>query len=287
MRGAPPVRRSLPWATEADDNGHWAGEPVFTVALRSPRQLTGALLDRCPAVVYLPLEAARQVQGHFDEMRALGIEPCVILPRVLWDRETAEVERALARLRDAGLESALAGNLGSISLARRAGLRVRGDFGLEVYNSECAAMYRALGLESATLSFEQRLSRVREQPKPLKSELLVYGRLPLMITQNCIYKARDGKCKHGCEAKESILDRRRARFPVLQAYGCRNEIFNSLPLWLADKGGELNRAGLWALRLNFTLEEPQECVDILDAYLGRSDYRPEQYTRGLYFRDVE
>lgn len=287
QRGARPVRRSLPFAPTAGDAGRREGAPVFTVALHSPAQLTDALLERRPAVVYLPLETARQVKHRFPQMEELGVEPSVILPRVLWDRETPEVERQLMALKQAGAKSVLVTNLGGIELARRVGLRPRGDFGLEVYNAECARMYGEMGLESVTLSFEQKLARLREQPKPLASELLVYGRLPLMITENCIYMARDGKCKKGCEAKQTILDRRRARFPVLRAYGCRNEIYNSLPLWLADKAGELARAGLWALRLSFTLERPQECVDILDAYLGRGDYVPDQYTRGLYYRDVE
>lgn len=287
LRGAKPARRSLSWKGTADDAGRHSDPPVFTVALHSPRQLTDALLSRRPAVIYLPIETARQVKHAFPRMKELGIEPSVILPRVLWDREVSTVERELVKLRDAGAESALVTNLGGIALAQRAELDLRGDFGLEVYNAQCAQMYRDLGLESVTLSFEQKLARAREQKKPLKSELLAYGRLPLMITENCIYMARDGKCKHGCEARQSILDRRRARFPVLRAYGCRNEIFNSLPVWLADKGDELSRAGLWALRLSFTLEEPEECVEILDAYLGTGDYIPEQYTRGLYYRDVE
>ena len=286
-RGARPVRRSLPFTPLADDAGRNRGKPVFTVALHSPRQLTDALLERRPAVVYLPLETAVQVKDKFARMAELGVEPSVILPRVLWDRETAGVERQLAALKEAGAKSVLVTNLGGIGLARRAGLPMRGDFGLEVYNAECARMYGEAGLMSVTLSFEQKLARVREQNKPLPGELLVYGRLPLMITENCIYQARDGKCRKSCEARQAILDRRRARFPVLRAYGCRNEIFNSLPLWLADKTGELERTGVWALRLNFVLEQPRECVDVLDAYMGRGGYVPDQYTRGLYYRDVE
>ena len=287
VRGAKPVRRSLPFVPVAGDEGRSQAKPVFTVAIHSPRQLTNALLERRPAVVYLPLETAVQVKDQIVRMSGLGIEPSVIIPRVLWDREVPAVERQLNALKEAGVQSVLVTNLGGIDLAKRTGLRMRGDFGLEVYNAECARMYGDLGLESVTLSFEQKLARVREQKKPLPSELVVYGRLPLMITENCIYQARDGKCKKGCEAKQAILDRRRARFPVLRAYGCRNEIFNSLPLWLADKAAELERAGLWALRLNFVLEQPGECVDILDAYLGQGDFCPDQYTRGLYYRDVE
>lgn len=287
LRAQPPARRGLPFVPETADEGRNAGAPVFTVALHDAGQLTQALLERRPAVVYLPLEEALKVRDRFGAMAELGIEPSVILPRVLWDREVPEVERALEALKGAGARSVLVGNLGGAALAERAGLPARGDFGLEVYNSQCAGAYRDLGLRSATLSFEQRLSRVRDQKKLLPSELIVYGRLPLMITENCIYKARDGQCRRGCEARQGILDRKKARFPVLRAYGCRNEIFNSLPLWLADRREELDRCGLWALRLSFTLEKPEACVGIFDAYRAGEGVPSGGYTRGLYYRDVE
>ena len=287
LRAQPPARRSLPFAPENGDQGSSAGAPVYTVALHDASQLTDALLARRPAVVYLPLEEALKVRDRFGDMAGQGVEPSVILPRVLWDREVPEVERALAELKRSGARSLLVGNLGGISLAERVGLPARGDFGLEVYNSQCAGAYREMGLQSATLSFEQRLSRVRDQKKPLPSELIVYGRLPLMITENCIYKARDGKCRRGCEARQGILDRKKARFPVLRAWGCRNEIFNGVPLWLADRRQELERCGLWALRLNFVLEKPEDCVRIFDAYRTGNGIASEEYTRGLYYREVE
>ena len=287
LRAQPPARRSLPFAPENGDQGSNAGAPVYTVALHDASQLTDALLARRPAVVYLPLEEALKVRDRFGDMAGQGVEPSVILPRVLWDREVPEVERALAELKRSGARSLLVGNLGGISLAERVGLPARGDFGLEVYNSQCAGAYREMGLQSATLSFEQRLSRVRDQKKPLPSELIVYGRLPLMITENCIYKARDGKCRRGCEARQGILDRKKARFPVLRAWGCRNEIFNGVPLWLADRRQELERCGLWALRLNFVLEKPEDCVRIFDAYRTGNGIASEEYTRGLYYREVE
>lgn len=286
-RGTPPLRRSLPYAPRREDMGRSNMPPELTVALRSADQLTEELILRRPAVVYLPLEEALKCKERFGALAEEGIEPSVVLPRALWDREVSQVERDLKALKDCGVASGLVGNLGGIDLAQRAGLAVRGDFGLEVYNSQCAGVYRDLGLKSLTLSFEQRLSRVRDQMKPLPSELIVYGRLPLMITENCIYQARDGKCRKGCEAQEGIVDRKKARFPVLRAYGCRNEIFNGLPLWLADKREELDRCGLWALRLNFVLEEPEECVRIFDAYRAGNGVASGEYTRGLYYRDVE
>ena len=286
LRSLPPKRRRGEYSPQTRVNPAPA-EPVFTLVLRDAAQLTEALMERRPAVVYLPLEEAVRVPGCLGRLKERGIEPSVLLPRVLWDRELPQVERQLKELKRAGAESLLIGNLSGVELARRVGLPLRGDFGLEVYNSACAARYAALGLRSVTLSFEQRLARIRDQRKVADSEVIVYGRLPMMITQNCIYKSRDSRCKHGCEARQGIVDRKKARFPVLRAYGCRNEILNGVPLWLADRREELSRLGAWGLRLNFTLETPEECVAVLDAYLGRDGYQPEQYTRGLYYRDVE
>ncbi|MBR1780705.1 MAG: U32 family peptidase [Oscillospiraceae bacterium] len=285
LRGAPPVRRRGAFAPSAHA-GPVFSAPELTVSLRRGEQLTEALLTRRPAVVYLPLEEAEGCAPRFAGAAALGVELSVTLPRVLWDREIPQVERTLRRLKEMGVTSALVTNLSGIALARRAGLKARGDFGLEVYNSETSQALEELGLASVTLSFEQRLSRIRDQRKPLPAEALVYGRLPLMITENCIYRARDGKCRRGCEGEQAIIDRKQARFPVLRAYGCRNEIFNSLPLWLADRD-DWRRAGLWAGRLQFTVETPEACVSILDAYRAGGGPAPERYTRGLYYRDVE
>ena len=74
---------------------------------------------------------------------------------------------------------------------------------------------------------------------------------------------------------------------MVRAWGCRNEILNSKKLFLADKGGDLRRLGLWALRLMFTTESPPECARVLERYLGQGNYQPNEYTRGLYYRDVE
>ncbi len=288
LRGAKPERQKGSWQPLAEDSARQDGQPVLSAALRSGDQYSPALLQPSLALLCLSVEAAQELQSEFSAIHAAGTEIAIVQPRVLWDRELPELERRLCALKQAGADTLMATNLSGAALGKRIGLRLRGDFGLEVYNAECARMYGAMGFESVTLSFEQRLARLREQKKPVASELIAYGRFPLMITQNCIYHARDGKCRQGCKQEQSIIDRKKARFPVRKAYGCRNEIFNSLPLWLADRKQELNRCGVWALRLNFTVESPEECAAVAAAYAGTDSVAtPEAFTRGLYFRDVE
>ena len=183
------------------------------------------------------------------------------------------------------MEEALAGTLGVLRRARQLGFRVRGDYGLGIYNSQTLKELRRLELVSATASFELKLPQIRDLSKALPLELIAYGRLPLMITENCIIHNHSGQ--HTCANVNLLTDRKGERFPVVKAWGCRNEILNSKKLFLADKAGDLRRLGLWALRLVLTTESPPECVRVLERYLGQGSYQPNEYTRGLYYRDVE
>ena len=106
-----------------------------------------------------------------------------------------------------------------------------------------------------------------------------------MITENCIVHNHTGQ--HTCENVNLLTDRKGERFPVVKAWGCRNEILNSKKLFLADKAGDYARLGLWGARLMFTTESAAECVSVLERYLGKGNFTPNEYTRGLYYRDVE
>ena len=259
-------------------------EPVYTVSVQRGEQITGELLRLRPALVYLPLEVAAREPDKVELIQKYSAA-AVILPRVLWDRETAKAEELLRAVKDLGIDTVLAGNWGHLALAARLDFQVRGDYGLGVTNSQTLKELKRMGLRSATISFEQRLARVRDLSKPLDTELIVYGRLPLMLMENCIIRNRYGRCT--CENGQQLVDRKGARFPVVRAYGCRNEILNSKKLFLADKAADYGHIGLWAARLMFTTENPRECVQVAERYLGLGSYEPNDITRGLYYREVE
>ena len=257
--------------------------PALTISVRTAEQVTKELLELGPALVYLPLE---ELAAHPEKAQApAGTGIGVILPRVAWDREMDQVEEQLRRVKDLGVKDALVGNLGLLPVARALGFTLRGDFGLEVYNSQAVKEYKRLGLVSLTLSFELKLAQIRDISKSLDTELITYGRLPLMLMENCIIKNRAGQC--ACQNTNILTDRKGARFPVVKAPGCRNELLNSQKLFLADKAADYRHIGLWAQRLLFTTENPRECVQVTQRYLGQGSWSPNEYTRGLYYRDVE
>ena len=260
-------------------------EPVAIFQVRSDDQLTPELAALHPDYLYVPVDVMAE---HFDRVLPFinnGTHPVAVLPRVLTDDETEPVFAMLQQLYDKGVREALAGNLGHIALAKRAGMEVRGDFGLNAFNSQTLDMLRPPGLLSVTASFELRLSQIRDLRKPLDTELIIYGRLPVMVSDQCIIRQSAGKCS--CQTPGQLSDRKGSIFPVVKEYGCRNVIYNAHKLFLADKRDELLAADLWGLRLLFTTESGRECVEVAKAYLGQSDYRPNVLTRGLYYRGVE
>ena len=262
--------------------------PALTLSLRSAGQLTPALCDLKPALVYLPAEELAAHPEAAETALAAGVRVGVTLPRICWDREREALDKQLSAARSQGVTDALVGTLDLIAPARDQGFALRGDFGLPVFNSQAIKELKRMGFASCTASFELKLAQIRDLSKLIDLEVLVYGRLPLMITENCILKNRDGGCRRSCEGQNRLLvDRKGERFPVLRAPGCRSEIFNAKRLYLADKANDYRRVGAWAARLSFTTESAQECLHIARQYLGQERPALDDITRGLYYRDVE
>ncbi|MDR3209654.1 MAG: U32 family peptidase [Oscillospiraceae bacterium] len=258
--------------------------PVFTVSVRSAAQLSKELLDLKPALLYIPAEEL----SHAAQLKPFLDSPdttlAVALPRVLTDAETPRVLRILEAARKIGFTDALCGNLGQIIAARTLGFNVRGDFGLNVYNSQAIRAARDLGLTSVTLSFEMSLPQIRDAAKPIDTEIIAYGRLPLMLTENCVIKLTAG-CS-SCENFGGISDRLGVIFPIVRESKCRNVVLNSKKLFLADRLPDIAAVGLWGARLMFTTENARECADVFRAYRGEGDYSPGGFTRGLYYKGV-
>ena len=259
--------------------------PVFTVSVRTAEQMTSELLGLKPALLYLPAQEGAAHPEKVELAQKLGVPVCTVLPRIFWDSEQDAVVRDLMKMQELGVNQALTATPGAMELARQMGFTLRADYGLGVFNSQTLKELKRLGFVSATASFELHLSQIRDLSKAIDTEMIVYGRLPLMITENCIVHNHSGQ--HTCGNVNQLTDRKGERFPVVKAYGCRNEILNAKKLFLADKQADWVRLGLWAARLQFSTENPRECVQLLERYLGRGSSEPNEITRGLYYRAVE
>lgn len=263
-----------------------SGEPQLTVAVRTADQITSRMLSMKPTVLYVPLS---ELVEHPELRQRVGVETqlAAILPRVIWSGELVPIARQLRTVYDMGVRQVLAGNLGQLHIARAAGFAVRGDFGLNIVNSRAMRYLREQGLDSQLLSFELTLPQIRDVSKAVPAEVLIYGRLPLMLMENCVIKNRTGTCT--CQTGTvRLVDRVGEEFPIVKDPGtCRNVLLNGKKLYLLDKKDAFRGMGLWALRLQFTTENPSEIDKVLMDYQGRAVFDAGSYTRGLYSRGVE
>ena len=197
------------------------------------------------------------------------------------------MRQTLITLRGLGVEDALVGNWGHILPVREAGMRARGDFGLNLYNSGAVNAMRDLELLSATLSFEMTLPQIRDVSKGVPCELLAYGRLPLMITENCIIQGKSGVCT--CHMGQTrLVDKTGAEFPIIKdGNTCRSVLLNGKKLYLLDRHKDLDHLGIWAARMYFTTENPREVDHVLNCWSNPAPFDPGVNTRGLYLRGVE
>ena len=263
-----------------------SGQPVYTVSVQTTEQLTRQLRIFCPALLYMPLSMAVSrdpaVTAALQSLRVAVVLPRVVLPGQ-WDAILQQLNQAWSL----GVRDALVGNIGMIDPVRRVGFELHGDFGLNVFNSGSANTYAGMGLSSLTASFELTLPQIRDLSKPVPTELIAFGRVPMMITENCVIHSRTGSCTCG-SGSTNLVDRTGSRFPVMRdGDTCRNVIYNSRKLYWADRLGELQNLGLWALRLNFTTENDQQVNTILQDYARGGTFDPGVSTRGLYLRGVE
>ncbi len=283
------ARRDTPRLSRPQKIAHYTGNksrPELTIQVTTREQITGRLLKMAPAVLYVPLHLLVE-DPEFCKKLTNQITVCAVLPRIVHDGELGKLCQDLKTVRALGVQEALAGNLGLLLPVRECGLRVRGDFGLNLYSSAAVNAARELELKSACLSFEMTLPQIRDVSKAVPCEILSYGRMSLMVTENCLIKGRSGQCS--CQLQPAkLVDKTGAEFPIIRdGSSCRSVVLNGKKLNWLDRQDDLARLGLWATRLYFTTENPKEVDQVLSCVHNPAPFDPGAATRGLYLRGLD
>lgn len=202
-------------------------------------------------IIFLPLD-------KFD-----GEANGVILPPVIFDSEREQVKKMLLQAKEKGAKYALVGNIGALSVVNELDMTPIGDLRLNACNDESVAELEALGIEELILSPELTLPQMRD----IKGDTaaVVYGRLPLMLLEKCVIR-EIADCNACGKNSAELTDRRGMRFPVLREWEHRNTVYNSVPVYMADKQTELDNAGITNRHFIFSTESREECERVIEAY---------------------
>ena len=246
-----------------------------------------ALPDKKPAKTGLYFAAQVKTLAQARALIAAGVDRLYV-PKSLYKQINFDEKYAVLPLTgEAGAEffpKVLAENLGAAYAAKAQGAAVVADYRFNVFNTLAA---NELPFDGITLSGELTLSGADEIASGAKApcEAVVYGALPLMVTGGCVLSAARGKCT--CQPLV-LTDGTGAAFPVEKGEGCHSLVYNSRPIFLADKMYLVRKTALSGVRLLFTDEEPARCAEILAMYQGKILAKaPKLYTRGHFFAKKE
>ena len=181
-----------------------------------------------------------------------------------------------ARLSVTSPKSVLAHTPSQIAMAKELGIPVFASMRLNVWNTACADAICQMGADLVTLSPELPLGAMRAVRA--NKALIAYGRLPLMLMMRCAISDGGTHCRtkgnggftdfieKNFICRSTLTDRTGASFPLLGMYDCSNVLYNSVPLYMADRLDTLHSTGVSTLHFIFSTENKGEVKSIIHAY---------------------
>ena len=196
----------------------------------------------------------------FELKNAKEIPSGVYIPPVVTDSERATVLSEMKKARAAGVTYALCGNIGHFALARESGLKIFGDFRLNITNTQSAELYRSLGAEHLILSPELSLPQLRDIGS---GAAITYGRIPLMLLERCFMRENGGCDRCG---RIEFTDRMGVKFPLIREYPHRNILLNSKITYMGDRRDALKKYGITGEHFIFTTESARTAESAVESY---------------------
>ena len=200
-----------------------------------------------------------RVYVYLDEYKAGCGANGICMPPIILDREWDVIEKMLSKARADGIEYALISNVGQIERVKKYGFIMTADYRFNVFNRPCVDYLLDEGFDSVILSPELTLKQCSDMAG---CSVIAYGNIPVMTTHKCIIKDTAGcdKCK------VYMTDRMGASFLAHGIFGHRNIIYNSVPIYMADK---IDTVSDFCHHFIFSGETKAQCADIINAYKKR------------------
>lgn len=258
-----------------------ADKPRITVRVAKMSQVTSDLLRLPPERLYIPLDEASGDMSKAEWLVKSATVPVVVLPRVQTEEDRSEIITRLKMLHDIGYREALAWNPGQAVLALKQGFTPRADWGAS--SSQTLRMAKLMGVASCTLAPWLPLSEIGQMSHICDTELILYGRLPVLLARQCLIRRKDGLCV--CENKCELSDGQGGMLPLIREGAHSTLVYHAQKLWMLPYKSQWRHIGLWAGRLDFITENARECAQIALAFAEREEYEPQAFTTGFYLAE--
>lgn len=245
-------------------------------------------------MLYTRENLIRKLSEDIDRVHASGKKAFYVFPFIFRQQTSLFYEKIMPELKKLPLDGIMVRSLDEIAFIKEWGnenWQMVSDSNLYTYSNEAAEYFYRLGMIQDTIPVELNRKEILRRENS-RSEMIIYGRLPLMITAQCIHKNTLG-CMHQPKVL-NLKDRYSVHFPVKNFCSeCYNVIYNSLPVCLFKEDVTVKKIAPAAVRLSFTTETEEETEQILTIYGdiykngGILGQMPMECTNGHFKRGVE
>ena len=245
-------------------------------------------------MLYTRENLIRKLREDIDRVHASGKKAFYVFPFIFRQQTSLFYEKIMPELKKLSLDGIMVRSLDEIAFIKEWGnenWQMVSDSNLYTYSNEAAEYFYRLGMMQDTIPVELNRKEILRRENS-RSEMIIYGRLPLMITAQCIHKNTLG-CMHQPKVL-NLKDRYSVHFPVKNFCSeCYNVIYNSLPVCLFKEDVTVKKIAPAAVRLSFTTETEEEAEQILTIYGdvykngGILGQLPMECTNGHFKRGVE
>lgn len=245
-------------------------------------------------MLYTRENLLRKLSEDIDRVHASGKKAFYVFPFIFRQQTSLFYEKIMPELKKLPLDGIMVRSLDEIAFIKEWGnenWQMVSDSNLYTYSNEAAEYFYRLGMIQDTIPVELNRKEILRRENS-RSEMIIYGRLPLMITAQCIHKNTLG-CMHQHKVL-NLKDRYSVHFPVKNFCSeCYNVIYNSLPVCLFKEDVTVKKIAPAAVRLSFTTETEEETEQILTIYGdiykngGILGQMPMECTNGHFKRGVE
>lgn len=258
---------------------------AFETAVRHP-DVASVYLD---AVGFAAEGWAETVKTAHDN----GKQCALVLPHIFRAEADTYFRTHRQELMDADFDEVIIRSIEEVDFLRELKIPVPMVFDSGMYVMNHLALYEMMRMGAARLTLPLELnSRELEELGCRRGELIGYGYLPAMVSAQCVMRTVSG-----CKKTPGILrmkDRTGKELPVKNhCRFCYNTIYNPTPLSLLGQERMVERLEPAVLRLQFTIEAPQQVKAVIDAYADHFLYGQDSpvpyadFTRGHMKRGVE
>lgn len=245
-------------------------------------------------MLYTRENLIRKLSEDIDRVHASGKKAFYVFPFIFRQQTSLFYEKIMPELKKLPLDGIMVRSLDEIAFIKEwsnGNWQMVSDSNLYTYSNEAAEYFYRLGMIQDTIPVELNRKEILRRENS-RSEMIIYGRLPLMITAQCIHKNTLG-CMHQPKVL-NLKDRYSVHFPVKNFCSeCYNVIYNSLPVCLFKEDVTVKKIAPAVVRLSFTTETEEETEQILTIYGdiykngGILGQMPMECTNGHFKRGVE